>query len=99
MPSEHTPDAVQALSSPSVEGQARLPTTAERLTWSIPVVCEKLGVCRRTVYNWIAAGKVEYVRTVTGSIRIFADTLWKDASAVNPNHVNNSPYPKRADQG
>jgi predicted site-specific integrase-resolvase len=38
-------------------------------------------VSRRTIYNWISAGKVEYVRTAGGSIRIFADTLWRDAAA------------------
>ena len=43
--------------------------------------CEAVGVSRRTIYNWISAGKVEYVRTAGGSIRIFADTLWRDASA------------------
>jgi excisionase family DNA binding protein len=39
--------------------------------------CELVGVSRRTIYNWIAAGKVEYVRTAGGSIRIFVDTLWR----------------------
>ena len=34
---------------------------------------------RRTIYNWISAGKVEYVRTAGGSIRIFTDSLWRDA--------------------
>jgi excisionase family DNA binding protein len=43
--------------------------------------CEAVGVSRRTIYNWISAGKVEYVRTAGGSIRIFADTLWRDASS------------------
>ena len=43
--------------------------------------CEAVGVSRRTIYNWISAGKVEYVRTAGGSIRIFADSLWRDASA------------------
>ena len=42
--------------------------------------CEAVGVSRRTIYNWISAGKVEYVRTAGGSIRIFADSLWRDAS-------------------
>ena len=42
--------------------------------------CELVGVSRRTIYNWIANGKVEYVRTAGGSIRIFADTLWRDAA-------------------
>ena len=47
--------------------------------------CEAVGVSRRTIYNWISAGKVEYVRTAGGSIRIFADTLWRDARPSNGN--------------
>ena len=43
----------------------------ERQTISIMKACELVGVSRRTIYNWIAAGKVEYVRTAGGSIRIF----------------------------
>jgi excisionase family DNA binding protein len=53
----------------------------ERQTLSIMKACEAVGVSRRTIYNWISAGKVEYVRTAGGSIRIFADSLWRDASA------------------
>jgi len=51
----------------------------DRQTLSIMKACEVVGVSRRTIYNWISAGKVEYVRTAGGSIRIFADTLWRDA--------------------
>ena len=51
----------------------------ERQTLSIMKACEVVGVSRRTIYNWIAADKVEYVRTAGGSIRIFADSLWRDA--------------------
>jgi excisionase family DNA binding protein len=40
-----------------------------------------VGVSRRTIYNWISAGKVEYVRTAGGAIRIFADSLWRDAGS------------------
>jgi excisionase family DNA binding protein len=50
----------------------------DRQTLSIMKACEAVGVSRRTIYNWISAGKVEYVRTAGGSIRIFADTLWRD---------------------
>jgi excisionase family DNA binding protein len=56
----------------------------ERQTLSIMKACEVVGVSRRTIYNWISAGKVEYVRTAGGSIRIFADTLWRDASTEQP---------------
>lgn len=52
----------------------------DRQTLSIMKACEVVGVSRRTIYNWISAGKVEYVRTAGGSIRIFTDTLWRDAT-------------------
>lgn len=55
------------------------PTTIlDRKTISIMKACELVGVSRRTIYNWIAAGKIEYVRTAGGSVRIFADTLWRE---------------------
>ncbi len=50
----------------------------DRQTLSIMKACEVVGVSRRTIYNWIAAGKVQYVRTAGGAIRIFADSLWRD---------------------
>ena len=63
----------------------------ERQTLSIMKACEAVGVSRRTIYNWISAGKVEYIRTAGGSIRIFADTLWRDAgersNGVNGQHT------------
>lgn len=54
----------------------------DRKTVSIMKACELVGVSRRTIYNWIASGKVEYVRTAGGSVRIFADTLWRQPDAV-----------------
>lgn len=51
----------------------------ERTTLSIPRACDAVGVSRRTIYNWMASGKVQYVRTAGGSVRIFEDTLWRDA--------------------
>jgi excisionase family DNA binding protein len=58
--------------------------TIDRKTVSIPRACELVGVSRRTIYNWMAGRKVEYVRTAGGSVRIFVDTLWRDASAAPP---------------
>lgn len=49
----------------------------ERKTVSIARAGELVGVSRRTIYNWITDGKVQYVRTAGGAIRIFADTLWR----------------------
>lgn len=45
---------------------------------SIMQACKLAGVSRRTIYNWIADGKIEYRRTAGGSIRIFEHTLWRD---------------------
>ncbi|TAK15526.1 MAG: helix-turn-helix domain-containing protein [Acidobacteria bacterium] len=56
----------------------------DRETVSIPRACELVSVSRRTIYNWISSGKVQYVRTAGGSVRIFADTLWRDPAAVSP---------------
>ena len=53
----------------------------DRQTLSIMKACEVVGVSRRTIYNWSSAGKVEYVRTAGGAIRIFADSLWRDAAS------------------
>ena len=33
----------------------------DRKTISIMKACELVGVSRRTIYNWIASGKVEYI--------------------------------------
>lgn len=54
----------------------------ERKTVSIPRACELVGVSRRTIYNWIAANKIQYIRTAGGSVRIFADTLWREPESV-----------------
>ena len=53
-------------------------TQVERKTISIMKACELVGVSRRTIYNWLSAGKIEYVRTAGGSVRIFVDTLWRE---------------------
>jgi excisionase family DNA binding protein len=56
----------------------------DRNTVSIARAGELVGVSRRTIYNWIATGKVQYVRTAGGSIRIFADTLWRSPGESQP---------------
>jgi excisionase family DNA binding protein len=62
----------------------------ERETLTIMKACEVVGVSRRTIYNWISAGKVEYVRTAGGSIRIFADTLWRSSGHEAPAAVRST---------
>jgi excisionase family DNA binding protein len=49
-----------------------------------------VGVSRRTIYNWLHAGRLEYRYTAGGTIRIFADTLWRD------HPINGAPLPEDA---
>jgi excisionase family DNA binding protein len=55
----------------------------ERQTLSIMKACEVVGVSRRTIYNWMAGGKVQYVRTAGGSVRIYADSLWRTSQPAD----------------
>lgn len=70
-------------SSVAPEGIARPPrmpspaVTGGRQTVSVDIAGRLVGVSRRTIYNWIAAGKVEYRRTPGGAVRIFVDTLMR----------------------
>lgn len=50
-----------------------------RPTISIMKACALLSVSRRTIYNWMAKGKVETIQTAGGPKRIFIDTLIRDA--------------------
>lgn len=49
---------------------------------SIQEAQARVGVSRRTIYNWIAAGKLEFVRTAGGSVRIVTSSLWRSAKGV-----------------
>lgn len=57
-----------------------LPLRRQRETCSIMRACELAGVSRRTIYNWMKAHKVEFIRTAGGSVRIYVDTLFRSAS-------------------
>lgn len=46
-------------------------------TLSIDQARTVVGVSRRTIYNWIKAGKLPYKRTLGGSIRIYEESLWQ----------------------
>jgi excisionase family DNA binding protein len=59
----------------------------DRKTISIMKACQLVGVSRRTIYNWLSSGKIEYIRTAGGSVRIFVDTLWRDKASM-PMHPN-----------
>jgi excisionase family DNA binding protein len=59
--------------------------------------CELVGVSRRTIYNWLSSGKIEYVRTAGGSVRIFVDTLWRDPHRTE-RVEEETPWPPQEDR-
>jgi excisionase family DNA binding protein len=42
----------------------------------------RVKVSRRTVHNWLRAGKLAHVRTPGGSVRIYADALFTETREV-----------------
>jgi len=48
---------------------------------SVNGAAEICGVSRRTIYNWLAADKIQGIRTAGGCIRIYTDTLFKELKA------------------
>lgn len=52
----------------------------QRRLISIDEACEEARVTRRTIYNWLQAGRVEFVRTAGGRLRIYQDSLYRPAS-------------------
>ncbi len=50
-----------------------------RSEWvSIQVACALVGVSRRTIYNWLAEGRLSWDRTCGGCMRIDPASLWAD---------------------
>lgn len=52
----------------------------EQRTINIQQACNLMQVSRRTVYNWMDAGKVQFVRTPSGARRIIEATLWREGN-------------------
>ena len=48
-----------------------------RVTVNIQQAAARTQVSRRTIYNWLTAGKLQFVRTAGGSVRIFEDSLFR----------------------
>lgn len=59
-------------------------TSVHRQTVNILQACAVAGVSRRTIYNWLKAGNLEYMRTAGGSVRIYTDTLFRPGTPGVP---------------
>lgn len=55
-----------------------------KVSINITQACALAGVSRRTIYNWIAAGKLTYWRTPGGSVRIEPSSLFSKGQAPGP---------------
>lgn len=64
-------------SSSSNDSERDLPRDDRWLT--IQQACTECEVSRRTIYNWIEAGKLEVRRTAGGNLRIARRSLWRNA--------------------
>lgn len=53
-----------------------------RVTLTITQAMQRADVSRRTIYNWLEADKVQYVRTAGGSVRIYEDSLFRPVLPV-----------------
>jgi excisionase family DNA binding protein len=62
-----------------------IPEIGDRELVDILRAADICGVSRRTIYNWLAANKIEGVRTAGGCIRIFADTLFREIGEIKTN--------------
>jgi len=51
---------------------------------------EIAGVSRRTIYNWLAEGKLSYVRTAGGSVRIDRASLLHEDPMCQQRGANKS---------
>ncbi len=50
---------------------------------SIDQASQLLGVSRRTIYNWIRAGRLQTIRTIGGSQRVVLESL-RDCLHAHP---------------
>ncbi len=63
---------------------------------TINEACEIAGVTRRTIHTWLNQGKIRYVRTAGGQVRIFADSLFREVEpppATVPDVAPRAPAP------
>lgn len=71
------PNDAQPQQPQSSEQVQPLPQQPLRERWlTIQEACAEAGVTRRTIYNWLAAGKLQVRYTIGGGPRIAATSLW-----------------------
>jgi excisionase family DNA binding protein len=51
---------------------------------SLDHAAQRLGVSRRTIYNWIRDGRLETIRTIGGSQRVLVESMDRTADRTLP---------------
>ncbi len=64
--------------------QPQAPQVAERKLVTIMHACRIAGVSRRTIYNWLQAGKLTPYTTVSGATRIDSAELVQERDSYTP---------------
>ncbi len=60
---------------------------------TIKQVCTHLHVSRRSVYNWLEAGRLQWFRTPGGSLRIAEHSLWGPPAVAHQPPILNEATP------
>ncbi len=59
-------------------------STHERVLLTVREACATVHVRKTTIYRWLKAGKLDVIRTVGGSLRIYEDSLWQKTPTEAP---------------
>ena len=57
----------------------------------IQQACLRVGVSRRTIYQWLRDGKIQHTRTAGGRILIYADSLFQTCNGYTPRGTHADP--------
>lgn len=77
------------MESTQTQTQAQESQPTERKLVSIMRACSIAGVSRRTIYNWLKAGKLTPYTTVSGATRIDAAELVQERVIYTPRPMPN----------
>ena len=70
---------------------AKLKVLNGRAIATVNQAAQRVGVSRRTIYNWMEAGKIATVKTAGGLTRVYVDTLYQAEPERGPRVSSTEP--------